>query len=243
MSWRLSLWLTGIAVFFLALISFLPLSFLIGFAGSNVSARSVEGTIWDGALRGAVIGGHPLGDLTIETRALPLLTGALSTKFSVSGPIASGEGVVSARLGQVVLSDTRLDVDLSELDLVDAFGAKMSGDVQTLVNRLVLRGDKCARAEVLLTTDTFQQSISRYGGEGFVLAGEGRCEDGAFILPLAGEGAEGRADIEITMSARSYTTETEITPFSPAIGQALLAYGFVEQNGVYTLIQRGDVIQ
>jgi len=54
-----------------AAIIFMPLRIILG--GEGMSARKVEGIIWDGSIRDLKIGRLPIGDVNARLHFLPLL--------------------------------------------------------------------------------------------------------------------------------------------------------------------------
>ena len=95
----------------MALVS-LPLALVLPMAlpaDSGVSARSAEGTLWEGMLREANIAGLPLGDTRIGFDWLPLLIGHARMGFSAT----SLRGIVDITSNSVGLSRGNGVVDLA----------------------------------------------------------------------------------------------------------------------------------
>ena len=78
---------------------FMPLRTIIG--GEGISARKVDGIIWDGSIRDLRVGRLPVGDVNARLHFWPLLIGR--AKFSLSrgdAPFAPGiDGLVTRRIG------------------------------------------------------------------------------------------------------------------------------------------------
>lgn len=220
-----------------------PLALAVHWSGAPVSAERIEGTIWKGRLEGATVDGYRLGRIDVSTRALPLLTGSVTSAVDVRGPVANGAALVSVRPGRLTFKLAEADVQIAPLNLRDAFGAPMSGTVEIRADNLTIAGGACRSGTVSISTDTLQKSAVRYGGEGFRLSGDGHCEDDIFLLPLSGSGPEGAADVTIRISAAGYQTELLIDPAEPDFAAVLSAYGFQQVGTRYSLIQRGEVFQ
>ncbi|MEM9232629.1 MAG: type II secretion system protein N [Pseudomonadota bacterium] len=226
----------------LAVLVQFPLSLALRVSGAPVAADRVTGSVWAGRIEGATVQGYALGDVDVSAKLLPLITGRLVAAVDIEGPIARGHAVVTAQSGSLKFDETEAAVNIAPLALRDAFGAPMSGIVNLTADELELSADgRCLGGRAGLSTDTLQRSAVRYGGEGFQLSGEGACQDGVFILPLAGMGPEGSADVTIRVSRAGYQTEVVFVPTDQQLAAALSAYGFERDGGQYSLIQRGDV--
>lgn len=218
-----------------------PLSLAIKLSGVPIQADRMTGTVWSGRLEGASLEGYPIGNVEMGAAFLPLLTGQLSARVDVDGPIARGKALISARPGRVRLNDAEALIWIAPLQLKDAFGAPMAGVVDITANDLVIADGACQAGQVSLSTDAYERSAVRYGGEGFPLSGDGVCEEGVFLLPLSGAGAEGSVEASIRVSKAGYQTELLVEPTDPQFGSLLAAYGFQQRGTQYSLIQRGEV--
>ncbi|MCG2842238.1 type II secretion system protein N [Sandaracinobacter sp. RS1-74] len=89
---------------------FLPLSFVLRQAAPGLEAERVEGSIWNGRLRGASYGGIPIGDVDAGLDFGRLLQGEANVRFERLGPRLSG------RAGGT-LEDRRLEGLNGELPL------------------------------------------------------------------------------------------------------------------------------
>lgn len=225
-----------------AAVALFPLQLALSLAAAPVAAERVTGTVWKGRLEGASMQGYQIGDIDVAARFLPLLTGRLQAGVHIEGPIARGDAVVTARPGVLRFDDTEARVNIATLQLKDAFGAPMSGMVDLTADDLVLTEEgRCLGGKVSVWTDTLERSAVRYGGQGFLLAGEGACQEEVLVLPLNGRGPEGSAEVTIRVSRLGYQTELVIEPTDQQLAAALSAYGFERQGTQYSLIQRGDV--
>lgn len=230
-----------VGVLVLTLVVRFPLSLALAWSGAPITAERVTGTIWNGQLTGVRAQGYDIGRVDIAARPLALLTGRFGADLAVSGPLVTGTASLAAGTSRVAVDEADLRVDISPLGLRDAFEAPMAGQVELAARDLVLTPEGCRQGIARVETDTLVRSAKRYGGEGFVLAGDGKCEDGIFLLPLSGEGPEGAAEVTIRLSRSGYQTELMIEPTDPDLAAALSAYGFQQQGTRYSLIQRGEV--
>lgn len=223
--------------------AFMPLSLALSLANVPILAERVEGTVWNGRLQNAWVSGYPLGTVHVSARALPLLRGRVGADVMVDGPVVRGRAFLGVGTGgeTFVLRSAALDLSIQPLGFTDAFGAPMAGRIQAKSDRITLRDGQCVDGALQVATDTLAVSARRIGGEGFVLRGNGRCEAGAMVLPLAGEGTEGSAEVQVRVSNTSYTTEMAVVPRSPELAEALAFFGFEEQAGIYRWYLRGEI--
>lgn len=219
----------------------LPLALVLKVTNAPISAERVTGTIWNGQLGNAWVTGYPAGDIWVSGHFMPLLTGRVAADITMRGAIANGVATVSLGLNSLHLQDTKLTVDLATLDLQDAFGAPMAGLVSLETPGITINRTACVEGTLSITTDTLEKTARRYGGEGFTLAGQGQCQDDAFLLPLQGEGADGRAEANIRVALAGYTTEFIVTPQDPSLEEVLRLYGFQQRGDSFSLIQRGEI--
>ena len=238
--------LPGMALLFLVgmLISgvaALPLSLVLWAAGAPIEAERIRGTIWNGHIENAWIAGYPAGTIGVSGDLMTLLKGQVAADLSVRGSIANGRASVALGVNEINFRSADLAVELSPLELRDAFGAPMEGLVRLKTDGLTLTREQCAEGRLEFSTDTLQRTARRYGGEGFALLGTGRCEEGAFVLPLRGEGSEGSADAMIRVSLQGYTTELTVVPRDEDLANALDLYGFQQRGTAFTLVQRGTL--
>ncbi|WOI54377.1 type II secretion system protein N [Parvularcula sp. LCG005] len=222
----------------------MPLSVVLYVAGAPVLADSVSGTVWNGRIENGYVLGYPLGNVDVSGKFLPLLRGRAAADVEVDGPLVSGTADVSVGRKRLVLHDTALDINLAGIAIMDAFGAPMSGTVRAKTDRLVVDTGQgqCLEGTVDVWTNTLERSAPRYGGRGFPMTGIGQCEAGAFVLPLAGEGIDGKAMANVRFGNRDYQTELIVEPRQRNLGQLLVGFGFQQRGNQYSLIQRGKVV-
>lgn len=132
------------AALLLAIVLLLPLRVALALTGDMIAARSVEGTVWDGRLLGASLGGQPVGDLDAGMSPLPLLLGKARVK--VDGALVHGAviGSFGGQGGDIVvlnlpLSRTFGPVTLSALDVADAHVRFRGGDCAEADGRVGLQ--------------------------------------------------------------------------------------------------------
>lgn len=241
MSQRISLILLFFGVVIISALVMLPLSLAVRLSGVAIQAERISGTVWNGRIEKAWVTGYPVGDVDVNGHFLPLLKGTLVADLNVRGALVTGQGQVTASPNRLRFEDTDLVVDLAATNFRDALGSPMAGQVIATVPNLSLNREGCVSGSAKVSTNTLRSSARRYGGQGFDLTGQGRCQDGLFILPITGEGPEGRVNINVQISAQGYTTTMVVEPRLAELAEALQIYGFQKEGTAYSLIQRGEI--
>lgn len=207
------------ALLALALLVFLPLRLVLGWAGGGLTAREVSGPVWSASLKEARIGRAALGDLRARLAFLPLLIG--QARLEASRESGAADGFTGA-FG--VSARTRFAESVSGIIPVDALFAPLPIASLELTGVSVRFHDgQCDRAEGLvrasLAGDMRDLALPAS------LSGAARCDRGALLLPLAsGSGAEGLA-LRIFGDGR-YEAEVRVRGTDPAIVERLSGAGF-----------------
>jgi len=160
-----------------ALLIFLPLRLVLGWAGGPLDAREASGSVWSGSLKEARIGGAALGDLDARLAFLPLLVG--QARFEVERPSGApdrfaGAFAVSARTRSAHSVTGTVPVE-------GAFGALPVATLDLTDVSVRFRDDTCDSAEGLVRATL----SSAPEGLPSSLTGSARCDRGALLLPLS----------------------------------------------------------
>lgn len=218
---RTLLFLFGVSVA-VCLLAFAPLSLLTGegLAKAGVSARAVEGSIWDGRLRGAAWQGRELGDVRARLAPLELLFGRVGARLQLSGT-ASGAGVIALGRDRIGLADADLTLP-----------SRLIAPRAPLEGRIVLRDftarfqkGRCrtARGEARLEAVRLGDAPL----QGLALVGKAACEDGFLLLPMSGHAQGAKVDARLRLDgAGRYRLETRVVTNDAGLGLALGLAGF-----------------
>ena len=125
-------------VFAIALLLFLPLRLALAHMGDTISARSVQGTVWNGRLIAASVAGQSLGDLDAGLSLFPVLTGKARVK--VDGALFHGAIVAS-------FAGHGADIDTLNLPIGMAFGPIHLEALEVSDAHIRYDGDNCAKAD------------------------------------------------------------------------------------------------
>ena len=95
----------SVAVLAISMAIFMPLRVIFG--GDGVTARKVDGIIWDGSVRDLRLGKLPVGDVNTRLRFWPLFLGRAELLLSRgNAPFAPGmSGSISRGIGGVSIND------------------------------------------------------------------------------------------------------------------------------------------
>lgn len=223
--------------FFVALLALLPMRLALdwfGLGNRGLAAREVEGSVWFGALKEAQYGSVGLGDLHAGLRGLPLLIGRarIALDRDEGTPADELDGAATVTRNSFGFDD----VD-GRLQLAGAFGALPLtqvdlGDVTAhFENGLCVRAAGTVRANV----GGDVAGIALPGG----LTGTARCDDGALLLPLAGQSGMESLDIRLFGDGR-YQATVLVRSTDPTLRDRMAAAGFAVTANGYALTANGQ---
>ena len=221
----------SIAVLAASLVIFMPLRTIL--SGDGVTARRVDGIIWDGSVRDLSLGKLPVGDVNARMLFWPLFLGRAEMLLSRGdAPFAPGvSGSVSRGIGG--LSVNNLTATLSVGSLFAPFPAE-SIQFEGFSARFAAGRCMEASGQVRLTMSETVPGLNLQNG----LLGKPRCEGASLLLPLVSQSAMERADIRL--SGDGVYTVTVTLDSNRGDPPALLNLaGFRPVAGGYRLVQKG----
>ena len=208
-----------------ALLVFLPMRLMLGWIGlgdQGLTARSVTGTVWSGALTEARFGEVALGDLRAGVSPLQLLVGRarvdLSGRNDPNAPRL--EGAIGVTRHSVGIDETTASIPvgrafaplpISAIDLADVTVRFTDGACEQAEGRVIATmGGALASVPIAAS-----------------MSGDARCEGGALLLPLTGQSGAETANLRIWQDGR-YRAELTLAAGDSAQGTALQGAGFVQ---------------
>lgn len=215
----------------LAGVIFMPLRAVFG--GSGLSARKVEGIVWDGAIRDLRVGAMPLGDANARLHILPLLL--LRAQFSLSrgdAPFAPGlQGSFTRRLGGFSVEGVKATLPIGAL--VAPLPAE-NLELQDVSARFI--AGRCADAggNVRLTLSGGLPGIDVSNG----LLGKPRCDRGQLLISLRSQSAMEQVDIRFSADG-NYEASIFLQGDRAEQGAALALAGFRSVAGGYRMVRKG----
>jgi general secretion pathway protein N len=219
-------WIIGLsAAAVMALLS-VPLAVVLPMAlpaDSGLSARTVEGTLWEGALRQADVAGLPLGDTRVGFDFLPFFVGQARMGFASATlrgilDMSSGSFGLSRGNGTVDLAGRLRPLPLSRFTFDDVAVEYRNGRCVSAKGRV--------RAEV--ATDI--GGLALPGG----MSGTLRCNGADLVVPLAGQSGMERVDLRVAASG-NWRADLSVRTSDPVIAGKLLSSGFSSGPAGYTV--------
>lgn len=214
---------------------------IAGFSKRGVAYEGASGTIWRGVLHGVSLGGARVGDVAFTTDAFALLGGAARAKFSVNGGALRGDGAATVNLfKKVTLRNVAVTLDLSAFRTMRVLDQPVQGAARVTISRLDLTGDRCARAEGMVTTDVLAVVAQAYNKHGFPMSGALACRNGELSLALAGhdDGLSATAELRLKKGFK-IASSAALKSADPEIALALQTLGFRNEGGVWRAETRG----
>ena len=215
------------AMLVVALIVFLPMRLALGATGladQGLSARRVGGTIWGGSLLEARFGDVALGDLRVSLSPLALLVGRARLEFEGAG--ADGRPIAAA----ATISRHAMGIDGVTASLpAAALFAPLPVTTLALEDVTVrFRDGVCEEAGGRVRATVTGEA----GGLPLppTMMGNARCEAGALLLPMTGQGGTEAVNLRIRPDGR-YTADLVLSPSDPAAAAKLEQLGFVAGSG------------
>jgi general secretion pathway protein N len=202
-------------------------------AGDGVTARKVDGIIWDGSIRDLRIGNLPVGDVNARLLFSPLFMGRAEILLSRgNSPFVPGiNGSVSRGLSGVSVNN--LSAILPVGTLLAPFPAE-NIQFEGFSARFVAGRCEEASGQVRLTLSDTMLGLNLQNG----MLGQPRCDGAQLLLPLVSQSAMERTDIRLSADGR-YTVTVMLSADRGDQAAALSLVGFRPVNGGYRLVLKG----
>ncbi len=216
-----------IGMLVVALIVFLPMRLALGATGladEGLSARRVGGTIWGGSLIEARFGAVALGDLRVSLSPFALLVGRARLAFEGVG--AGGRPIA----GTATISRHAMGIEgvTATLPAAGLFAPLPVTDLALEDVTVRFRDGVCEEAGGRVRATMSGEA----GGLPLppMMMGTARCEAGALLLPMTGQGGTEAVNLRIRPDGR-YTADLVLTPGDPTAAARLEQLGFVAATG------------
>jgi hypothetical protein len=225
--WLAALAFAGFAASFLIFAPASVAAWLITRAAPLASIAGTEGTIWKGRLAGVSYGGVPIGDIDYRLHALPLLLARASIDAESAHGALDGAANITVAPGMVEIKNLAAAFNLAAIRRYTFFGVRYQGAAKVTASRLRLTRKGCEADNAAVATSAFDALSRQWSGGSFPMAGAIDCRDGAIVLTLQGEGADGAADLKVTVRPDfSYALTVSARPLRPDLSRALEIFGF-----------------
>ncbi|MES2301527.1 MAG: type II secretion system protein N [Pseudomonadota bacterium] len=216
-------WLALAGLTSAALLALLPLRLMLGWAApDNVTARSVEGSVWSGRIADLQVGPLPLGTVDAGLEPLPLLLGraqfavsrAGEVPFSAKASAGGGEVRLSGANGSVALPGGLGGLPVTAISFGDFSGRIEDGACAEAVGTL---GMTLAPAGPLLPGAV-------------TLSGKARCDKGELLVPMQGSGGMERLTLRIEGDG-TWKADLVLSGLPVEVSGPLLQSGFTARPG------------
>ncbi len=214
-----------------ALLVFMPLRTIFGAPG--LSARKVEGIIWDGSVRDLRVGRIPVGDVNARLHFWPLLIGRAEISLSRGdAPLAPGvTGSVIRRIGGFEVKNFKATLPVQAL-----FAPLPAENIELQDFSARFIAGRCAEAggNVRLTMSSNIPGLDLSNG----LLAKPRCEGGQLLIPLMSQSSMERVTIRFSGDG-SYNATVFLEGDRPEQAALLTLAGFRAVAGGYRMVRKG----
>lgn len=209
----------------------MPLRMIVG--GEGVTARKVEGIIWDGSIRDLRVGQLLIGDVNARLHFLPLFLGRAQISLSRGdAPFAAGiNGSVTRRPGGISVDNVKATFPVAAL-----FAPLPAENVELQDFSARFTSGRCTEASgnVRLTLANTLPGLDLSNG----LLAKPRCDRGQLLIPLLSQSAMEHVDVRISGDGTYTATiflEGDRTEQTVPLGLA----GFRPVAGGYRMVRKG----
>jgi hypothetical protein len=220
-----------VVAFALAAIATAPLAFALRLTDAGdmgFGAANVSGSVWNGQIDNASLGGDRLGDVRASLNPVSLVTGVSRLRLQSNNGAAT---LIEGRLhGFEAVTAT---VSLNQV----GFALPMEGQLSFNDASLVFAGENCRTASGSVATDMFQRGFA-----GPALTGRLSCAGGQGVARLAGKSE----NVEIAMTVRiradgQYRLDMLIIAVKPSLQAMLATAGFVQRGKGWERTEEGQL--
>jgi len=221
----------SLAALAVAAIICMPLRTIVAVDG--VTARKVDGIIWDGSIRDLRLGKLPVGDVNARLLFSPLFMGKAEILLSRgNSPFVPGiNGSVSRGFRGVSVNNLTATFPVGAL-----FAPFPAENIQFEGFSARFVSSRCmeANGQVRLTLSDTMPGLNLQNG----MLGQARCNGAQLLLPLVSQSAMERADIRLSADGR-YTVTVMLSADRGDQAAALSLAGFRPVNSGYRLVLKG----
>lgn len=228
---RRSIIIASALMLIIAALVFMPLRTIIG--GDGISARRIDGIIWDGSVRDLRVGRVSVGDVNARLHFWPLWLGRAQISF-FRGDAAFAPGItgsVTRRFGGVSIDNMKAILPVASL-----FAPLPAENIEFQDFSVRFTAGRCAEASgnVRLTMANTLPGLDLANG----LLAKPRCDRGQLLIPLLSQSAMERIDIRVAGDG-AYTATIFLEGDRAEQSAALSLAGFRPVAGGYRMVRKG----
>lgn len=219
---RRGLWSFGALAFLVALIAFFPLSLAIslsGLSGKLFSARTVEGTVWNGRIHSLAIDAVPFGDFTAKLSPWQLFQGHLALRLT-----STPDGASRARLLSSLWAYGVDDLN-AQITAPSAFAPLPIESLKLTNVAAEVRGKDCVIAAGQIEAVANGSLIGL--PERVTFTGSPRCDGDVILAPLVSATGGETLRLRVALDGQ-YSFRLGVKAADQAMADKLRAIGFAE---------------
>ena len=242
MSRRILLPILFASVFLIAAIVFLPARAVFDLAArpAGVSAELVHGPVWNADLHGVSVAGVRLERIEAGLRAWPLLTGTATLDVIARGDGIAADGLARARPGGIALAEMSGAARLDRLPGGANLPAGGSETVNFQIERLAFDAEGgCAEAEGSVRSAALVAIGEVYDAALPALTGTLACAGPRLAVDYEGQSEALALSGRLRLGAEGWTLDATATAGERRVEPVLIALGFEEAGGTWTLRTEG----
>lgn len=200
-------------------------------AAPLAATAGAEGTLWKGRLLGVTYGDIAIGDIDFRLRATSLPLGRAVVDIASTNGALEGAGRLRVTPSALEFGDVSAAFNLGSIRRYSFFGVPYQGALSVKAERLRLTNAGCEAESATISTSAFDALSHRWSGGAFPMEGVIKCQDGALVASLRGEGADGTAELHVRVRPDlSYALTVSAQTRKPDVSRALEFFGF-EKGG------------
>lgn len=223
--------LTSAILLVIAALIFMPLRTIVG--GEGISARRINGIVWDGSIRDLRLGRLPIGDVNAQLHFWPLWLGRAQISISRGdAPFAPGiSGSFTRRIGGFQVEGLKTTLPVQAL-----FAPLPAENIEMQDFSVRFIAGRCAQASgnVRLILANTVPWLDLSNG----LLAKPRCDGGQLLIPLLSQSAMERFDIRFAGDG-TYTATIFLEGDRTEQASLLALAGFQPVVNGYRIVRKG----
>lgn len=204
-------------------------------APGQVSARVIEGPVWNAAIYDLRAGALPLGDVAAKLRFLPLLIGRREIHVERAGPSGISEFAANGAGGS---GWVRLSEVQGQVPLGDGFGSIPASALGFEAFHATMQDGRCSEAGGKISL--IVSPITELMPGPVALSGTARCNKGALYVPMTGPSGMERLFLRLEPSGK-WRADLVLAGLPVEVTTALLETGFSSRPGGIGITSEGSL--
>jgi hypothetical protein len=233
-----ALWIIFLAFLLIFLTVKIPFSIINPTNAASALSGKFSGTIWNGTAKDIIT---PVGALNLRFKASPLslLMLSVSGEWQANSLGVNAQGKAETSLfSNRKLTASQIELNLSAFNIQEAIIGTLNLDIRALE---ISENGACIAVDGDGKTDALIRSQETLNWRGPLLEGPLSCDNGNFILTLAGENNGERVTIKSTLFTNGlYQHDITVSSDNPLLAAALVYQGFEDNIEDFRLQKNGQ---